>query len=188
MSDGGPPSWSREDDPESADAATGPGVTAADLEQARALFAATGRTRHRQWLGSRRRQAFAGVVVLGAIGYIAFQGLTNAAQYFLTTKQAVAQKATLGARPFRIEGSVEHDVRAAGRHTDFDIYADGVAVRVVSTGTPPQLFRPGIPVVLVGHWAGTYFASDEIMVKHSASYKAAHRNRLRSQLPRQGGS
>jgi cytochrome c-type biogenesis protein CcmE len=201
----------REDDPESADALTpagtgasrraegrsgpdraagrGPeelsGPAAAELDRARALAAAARlpRRRSRQLLGSRRRQAFAGVVVLAAIGYIAYQGLTSAAQYFLTTKQAVEQRATLGDSSFRIEGTVEHDVRQVGSVIDFTIYADGVAVDVVSTGSPPQLFKPGIPVVLIGHWQGDHFASTQIMVKHTANYTEEHPDRLKSQLP-----
>lgn len=159
------------DDPESADAAPPP-RSGPDVERARALLAAASvpRPRSRQWLGSRRRQVFAGVVVLGAIGYIAFQGLTSAAQYYLTTRQAVARKATLGVRSFRIEGIVDDDVRQDGRLTDFDITKEGVTVRIVSTGSPSQLFKPGIPVVLVGHWHGSYYASSQIMVKHTADY------------------
>ena len=176
---------SRYDDPESSDAA-GPGGPQVDrLAEARALLASAGvdRPRDRNWLGSRRRQAVAACIVLAAVGYVAFQFLTSAEQYFLTTKTAVAERAQLGTKPFRIEGTVGHDVRQVGKIIRFDIYADGVTVGVDSTGSPPQLFRPGIPVVLVGHWQGNVFASDEIMVKHSARYVAAHPGRLQPQLP-----
>ena len=54
---------------------------------------------------------------------------------------------------------------------------------MVDTGQPPQLFKPGIPVVLEGHWQGAVYASDQIMVKHTASYTEAHPDRLKSQLP-----
>jgi cytochrome c-type biogenesis protein CcmE len=168
----------RDDDPESLDAA-GPAergprvgvVDPAELERARRLLAATASTRRsRQLLGSRRRQAFAAAVLASAVGFIAFEGLTSAAQYYLTTKQATEQRAHLGSRPFRIEGIVANDVRQVGSLTDFDIYGSGVTVPVASTGSPPQLFKPGVPVVLVGHWQGDEFASDQIMVKHTAQY------------------
>jgi cytochrome c-type biogenesis protein CcmE len=165
------------DDPESSDAAGDP------LAEARALLAATGGIRRRAWLGSRRRQVVAAVIILGAIGYLAFQGLTNATEYFLTTKQAVAQRASLGTKPFRIEGNVERDVTKVGGKLHFKIYSQGVAVAIVSTGSPTQLFKPGVPVVLEGHWQGDYYASNTIMVKHSASYKEAHPDRLKHQLP-----
>ncbi|MHB1930458.1 MAG: cytochrome c maturation protein CcmE domain-containing protein, partial [Acidimicrobiales bacterium] len=112
-----------------------------DVAAARALLEAASvpRPRSRDWLGSRRRQVVAACVVLGAVGFIAFQGLTNATQYFLTTRQAVAQRAQLGAKPFRIEGTVEPDVRQTPPTIRFDIYAEGVTVPIVSSGSPPQL-------------------------------------------------
>jgi cytochrome c-type biogenesis protein CcmE len=178
--EGGPPGWA-EDDPESADASSG---WAADpREEARALLANVGRPRRRQWLGSRRRQAFAGVVVLGAIGFLAFQGLTNATEYFQTTRQAVAHRAAQGTKAFRIEGTVENDVITRGHDVLFSIYGPGQTVHVVSSGSPPQLFKPGIPVVLEGHWQGDTYMSDLIMVKHTASYTEAHPDRIKPQLP-----
>jgi cytochrome c-type biogenesis protein CcmE len=137
----------------------------------------------RRLLGSRRRQVVAAVIIAGTIAFLAAEGLSNATTYFLTTKQAVAQKATLGTKPFRIEGTVEDDVRRVGTDTDFTITDDDISVSVVSTNSPPELFKPGIPVVLQGQWAGSYYSSNLIMVKHTASYTEAHPNRLKSQLP-----
>lgn len=139
--------------------------------------------RHRVSLASRRRRVVAAVVVFAAIGFLLYEMLTNAAVYFLTTKQAVAQRAQLGTQPFRIEGTVEPDVVEVGKTVRFSIYNDGVSVRIIDSGSPPQLFKPGIPVVLEGHWQGSVYLSDQIMVKHTAKYAAAHPNRLKSQLP-----
>jgi cytochrome c-type biogenesis protein CcmE len=139
----------------------------------------------RRLLGTRRRQVVAAVVIVGAIGFLVSEGLHNATSYFLYTNQAVAQKASLGTKPFRIEGTVAPGVRRVGQDTDFTIVANGASVPVVSTGTPTSLFKPGIPVVLDGHWSasGQVYDSNLIMVKHSASYVEAHPNRLKSQLP-----
>jgi cytochrome c-type biogenesis protein CcmE len=137
----------------------------------------------RRWLGSRRRQIAAVLVVLGAVAFIVAEGLNNATVYFKTANQAVADKAALGTSRFRIEGTVEPDVRQVGTTTQFSIYAGGVAVPVVDTGQPPQLFKAGVPVVLEGHWQGSIYAADQIMVKHSADYVEAHPDRLKSQLP-----
>jgi cytochrome c-type biogenesis protein CcmE len=139
--------------------------------------------RNRAYLGSRRRRWVAGVVIAGVVGFLLFQGLTNSTQYFYTADQAVAHRSSLGAKAFRIEGTVENDVRQVSGHTEFDIYANGTTVPVVDSKNPPQLFKPGIPVVLEGHWSWPVFASDLIMVKHSASYTEAHPGRLKSQLP-----
>jgi cytochrome c-type biogenesis protein CcmE len=139
--------------------------------------------RRRALLGSRRRQIIAGLIILGALGFLLVRGLTNATEYFKTTREAVTQRAQLGSHNFRVEGTVENNVRQVGEDVDFTIFANNTAVDVVSTGSPPQLFKPGVPVVLDGHWQGTVYASDQIMVKHSASYTEAHPGRLKSQLP-----
>jgi len=142
--------------------------------------------RRRAGLGTRRQRIVALVVILGALGFLVFRGLTNATEYFKTTTEAVQQRANLGTEDFRIEGTVENDVHDNGSTVDFTIYGGCTAVNVVSTGSPSALFKPGIPVVLDGHWSGTTYMSDLIMVKHTASYVEAHPNRLQSQLPPAG--
>ena len=139
--------------------------------------------RRRTYLTSRPRRIFAGAVVAGALGFLLYQGLSNATVYFKTADRAVADRASLGSRQFRIEGTVEPGVHQAGDETLFAIVANGVSVDVVDSKQPPQLFRVGIPVVLEGHWQGQSYAADQVMVKHSASYVEAHPDRLKSQLP-----
>ncbi len=141
--------------------------------------------RRRRLLGSRRRQIVAVAVIAGAVAFLLIQGIGNATEYFKTADQAVADRASLGTKQFRIEGTVDPGVKRVGNDTSFSITANGVTVPVIDSKEPPQLFKPGIPVVLEGHWAATgpLFHSDLVMVKHSASYVAAHPDRLKSQLP-----
>jgi cytochrome c-type biogenesis protein CcmE len=139
--------------------------------------------RRRTYLTSWKRRVVAAVVVAGALGFLLFQGLNNATVYFKTADQAVADRASLGARQFRIEGTVEPGVQQAGGKTLFSIIANSVSVNVVDSAQPPQLFKVGIPVVLEGHWQGDTYAADQIMVKHSASYTEAHPDRLKPQPP-----
>ena len=139
--------------------------------------------RRRPWLGSRRRQLVAGLIVAAALGGLLYEGLTNATVYFKTADQAVAEKAQLGTRTFRIEGTVMDDVHQVGPDTEFSIYANQVTVDIVAQQQPPQLFQPDIPVVLEGHWQGAVYIASTIMVKHSASYSEAHPDRLKPQLP-----
>ncbi len=105
----------------------------------------------------------------------------NATEYFRTADEAVAQKASLGSRTFRIEGTVQTGtIHNVGDSIDFVIVGPaGTLVDVQHTGDQPQLFKDGTPVVLDGHWAGTYFASDQIEIKHSEDYKTAHPDRLK---------
>lgn len=78
--------------------------------------------RRRAGLGTRRQRIVALVVILGALGFLVFRGLTNATEYFKTTTEAVQQRANLGTEDFRIEGTVENDVRDNGSTVDFTIY------------------------------------------------------------------
>lgn len=126
-------------------------------------------------LGSRRRQVAAAAVIAGAVAFLVVQGLGNATQYYRTVPQAVAARAHLGTQQFRIMGTVDHDVHQSSGDTVFTISYAGVTARVVDHKEPPQLFQPGIPVVLEGHWSGAVFQSDLIMVKHSAVYNPAER-------------
>ena len=133
-------------------------------------------TRGRLWI--------AAVVVLGALGFLVYQGLGNATLYFRTADEAVAQRAQLGDRRFRIEGDVvDGSVHQVGNDVSFILTKNDVEVPVQHKGDPPELFRPGIPVVLEGHFQGDTFASDRIMVKHSETYVAKNPDRLTTTVP-----
>jgi cytochrome c-type biogenesis protein CcmE len=145
--------------------------------------------RRRATLGSRRRLMVAVVVVLAALGTLLYQGLSNAATYFYTADQAVAHKHDQGTRRFRIEGAVvagsvhqtgPTGTGPAGTAVAFQIANNGVTVDVVHAGGQPELFQDNIPVVLEGHWAGARFASDNIMVKHSATYRQLNPTRVKN--------
>ncbi|MGH9292441.1 MAG: cytochrome c maturation protein CcmE [Acidimicrobiales bacterium] len=132
----------------------------------------------------RRRLLLAGGVIVAVIGFLVFKGLTSAIVFFKTANEAVAQRAQIGNSDFQLEGTVmRHSVhRVGGDVYRFAIESKGVTVDVTNTGYPPQMFRPGLPVVLVGHFVGVSdaFASDQIMVKHSQKYIAAHPNRVKA--------
>jgi cytochrome c-type biogenesis protein CcmE len=161
----------------------GPATTSADGDAGLAppgqVFSGKGPRRPRtHW---RLRFLVAGAVILGAIAFLLYQGLTNSIQYFLTANQAVAQRARLGSQVFRLEGTVvPGTVHQVPGGVDFSLSSGPVKVAVSEHGSPPELFRAGIPVVLVGHFQGQGYWSNQIMVKHSATYIAQHPNRVRA--------
>lgn len=119
------------------------------------------------------------VIVLGAIAFLVFKGLGDATVYFKTADEAVAEKEELGDQRFRVEGAVVTDsVRQVGDAVEFEIISAGEVVPVVHQGDPPELFRPGIPVVLEGRWDGDVYASDRIMVKHTTEYREQNPDRV----------
>jgi cytochrome c-type biogenesis protein CcmE len=131
------------------------------------------RTNHRV------RYVVVGLVLVGALGFLIAKGIGSALNFYVTADQAVAQKATLGTKTFNLEGVVEpgsiHPTRSG---VDFVVSSGPVRLDVHNTGSPPQLFQNDIPVIAVGHFAGSLFVSDQILVKHTSEYIAAHPGRV----------
>lgn len=135
-------------------------------------------------VGRRRRRPAAYavlVVVLIGLGVVVYQGLTSASLYFYNADEAVAQKVDLGAKRFRLQGTVlPGTITSTDAGVEFTVAYAGEQVDVRHQGDPPELFQPGIPVVLEGRWdpSGRYFASDTIRVKHSEKYEADNGDRI----------
>jgi cytochrome c-type biogenesis protein CcmE len=123
------------------------------------------------------------VLVLGGLSFVVFRGLTSATLYFYNTDEAVERRETLGERRFRLQGEVQDDVVETGDGARFTVAFNDVSVIVDHVGDPPDLFRPGIPVVLEGRWDGEVFASDRMLVKHSEEYKAENPDRVPDDTP-----
>jgi cytochrome c-type biogenesis protein CcmE len=131
---------------------------------------------------SRWRLAVVGAILVGAFAFLLVEGLGNSLNYFETVNQALAHKTMLGSQTFRLEGVVVpgtvHRIRGG-----VSFVAAGSAhnvVDVVNHGNPPQLFQPDIPVVVVGHFSGSSFISNQLIVDHTAQYVQAHPNRVRA--------
>jgi len=138
---------------------------------------------------SRSRGFVIGVVlvaVLGAVGFLLVKQVGSASLYYYNADQAVAKKAELGDRHFRIQGTyVGTKQEQADGTVRFTIAFNGAKVLIDHSGSEPALFKPGIPVVLEGKWSsdGTEFLSDRIEVKHTETYVAAHPDRVESDQP-----
>jgi len=129
---------------------------------------------------TRRRLLVVGVVLVAAFGFLLVKGLGGSLDYFETVDQAVAHRATLGTRTFRLEGVVvPGTVHRLADGVRFVAAGSAHRVPVLNHGNPPQLFQPDIPVVVVGHFRGGTFVSDQIIVDHSAQYVEQHPNRVK---------
>ncbi len=138
-------------------------------------------------IAQRRRLWIAGAIVLAALGFLVFRGLGNATMYFRTADEAVAQRPSIGDDRFRIQGTVvPGSVSQDGDDVSFRIESKGVQVPVAHHGDPPEMFRPGIPVVQEGRFQGQTFDSDRILVKHSETYVADHPERVTPTVPASG--
>ena len=150
--------------------------------------ASTGAAQARAVRRAHRRSPLRLLVVFallaGAIAYLLVEGIGSSLDYFDTVGQALAHKEKIGTSVIRLEGLVvPGTVHRTARGADFAVSGGGHEVVVHNAGSPPQLFQPDIPVVVVGHFTSPrsdVFVSDQIMVKHSATYIAAHPARVRA--------
>ncbi|HET6834419.1 MAG TPA: cytochrome c maturation protein CcmE [Acidimicrobiales bacterium] len=143
------------------------------------------RARRRRWVPL----AVLGVVLV-VLGVLVFKGLSDATLYFRNADEAVAQRESLGTQRFRLQGTVTGNPTEADGVVSFAVAFNGASVDVRHVGSPPELFRPGVPVVLEGHWdeSGDVFDSDRIMIKHDATYESEDDYRQRMREAEQGGS
>lgn len=137
-----------------------------------------------------------GVAVVVALGFVLFQSLGDAALFFYNADEAVERRAELVGQRFRVQGTAFGEAQTSEIDVDgtqqvvvsFPITFEGQSIDVVHTGSPAELFAPGIPVVLEGVWTrgfpagldaveggagdGWHFASNEMVVKHDNEYRA----------------
>ena len=133
--------------------------------------------------GSQRWLAVGVLVVLAlAVGLIVKQFLGDSTLYFKNADEAVAERAELGQKRFRLQGTVvgKPERGEGSEPTLFTVSYGGVTVDVEHTGSEPALFKAGLPVVAEGRWStdGDVFESDRLLVKHTEDYKADHEERL----------
>lgn len=141
--------------------------------------APAGRRRH-----TMSRLGVVGVVLAVALGFLIYKAISSAVVYFKTAQEAVAARTSLGDSTFQIEGLVVKGSieERNGSVSTFAISSGHVKVAVENFAPEPALFQQNVPVVLVGHFLGSSntFACQQILVKHSNSYIAAHPNRVRA--------
>jgi cytochrome c-type biogenesis protein CcmE len=120
------------------------------------------------------------LLVFGA-GFIIKQALGTATLFYLNADEAVAQKADLGTKRFRLQGIVSTPFENLGADDGqpliFAVQYNGATVVVHHDGAePPPLSKPGLPVVLEGRWDpnGKWFDSERLLVKHTEDYKKAN--------------
>ena len=114
-------------------------------------------------------------LLVGVIGVMLSQGMLQSLNYFKTVGEVYQDRTSVGTREVRLEGMVvKGTVERTSQGATFTIRgAKTELVTVTAVGTPPQLFRAGIPVVVVGSFTSptSYsFHANQIMVKHSAEY------------------
>lgn len=133
---------------------------------------------------SRLRLGVVIAVICGAIAFLVLQGLGEATTFYRDADEAVALRADLGEKPFRLQGVVRPgSVEETGTEVHFVVEYNCVTVPVEHRGPRPSLFKPGIPVVLQGAFvAGSAktFTSNDIIVRHTEEYRTEESQKAES--------
>lgn len=132
--------------------------------------------------GNAKKFLFVGAIVLliAVLGGIIFKGLNDASMFYYNVDEAVAKKAELGDKRFRMQGNViDGSIVKTAEGVDFTVAFDNSQVHVTHRGAPPELFSPKIPVVLEGKFVGDEFNSDEIIIRHDNTYNEEHKDRIK---------
>jgi len=126
---------------------------------------------------SRRGKFIAGgLVIVAAIAYLIWAGVSQSVVYFVTPSELLA--APVASKTYRLGGLVQPgSLKWEPKALDLSFtLSDGKAsVPVRHKGAPPDLFAEGRGAVVEGAWTGDgYFKASLILAKHSEEYKAPH--------------
>ena len=117
-----------------------------------------------------------GLVILAALAYMIYAGVSQSMVYFVTPSELGA--APVAGKAYRLGGMVlPGSLRWEPRTLELSFtVSDGKGtIPVRHKGAPPDLFGEGRGAVVEGSWsADGYFKSSHIMAKHSEEYTAPH--------------
>ncbi len=90
------------------------------------------------------------VVMAACLGYLIFAATGSSAEYYQTIPEMRSHPST---GDVRVLGTVQNDVARSdgGLHVRFTAAQGGQSMPVDYHGTLPDIFRPGIPVVVEGN-------------------------------------
>ncbi|HEX9124890.1 MAG TPA: cytochrome c maturation protein CcmE [Methylomirabilota bacterium] len=126
---------------------------------------------------SRRGKFVAGgLVIVAAIAYLIWSGVSQSVVYFVTPSELLA--APVPSKIYRLGGLVQPGSlkwEPKSLNLSFTLSDGKASVPVKHKGTPPDLFAEGRGAVVEGSWTKEgYFKASLILAKHSEEYKAPH--------------
>jgi cytochrome c-type biogenesis protein CcmE len=117
------------------------------------------------------RYVVAALVCAGVVAWLLIVGLAANIIYLRPVSYAVAHRAQQGTHTFRMAGQVEPHSRVQTADGVKFKMTDGKASAAVDLlGNPPDLFKDCAPVVVEGHWTGTTFLGERLLIRHGAEY------------------
>jgi cytochrome c-type biogenesis protein CcmE len=122
-----------------------------------------------------RSLALGGAIILAALSFLIYQGISNNLVYYITPSELLAKGPAAQGQAFRLGGQIRaHSVHwnAISQTIRFVLQDPKGAVTVTSHGQPPALFREGIGCVVEGTYRHGIFDATTLMIKHSGDYRA----------------
>jgi cytochrome c-type biogenesis protein CcmE len=118
----------------------------------------------------------AGIAVLGAVLYLVYANTQSNAAYYMTVSE-LRQCTTCATQSVRVAGVVQAGsvVRNdAQQLIKFTIVDGKQTMPVVYSGVVPDIFRPGIQVVVEGHYTGQgLFQAQTLLAKCPSKFQSA---------------
>jgi len=119
----------------------------------------------------------AGVVLVGAVGYLAYAGAQQGWVYYVSVDQFTQDRQQQKHR-VRLMGRVSADhllLQSAQLRAAFDIESDSNRLPVEYKGTIPDLFKAGADVVVEGKLnSAGIFEADVLLTKCASKYDPKH--------------
>ncbi|MGH7904224.1 MAG: cytochrome c maturation protein CcmE [Candidatus Dormibacteraceae bacterium] len=103
-------------------------------------------------------------VVVGCVGYLIYSAMGGSAEYYQTVAELRRHPTS---SDVRVLGTVENDVRRTdgGLGVRFSAEQGGATLPVAYRGTLPDIFRPGIQVVVEGRMSNGVFQAGSLLAK-----------------------
>lgn len=119
----------------------------------------------------------AGIAILGAVIYLVFANTQASAEYYMTVSE-LKHCTTCGTQSVRVSGIVQQGsvVRDDKHQTISFVITDDThqSLHVTYSGTVPDIFRPGIQVVVEGHYTGQEpFQAQTLLAKCPSKFQSA---------------
>jgi cytochrome c-type biogenesis protein CcmE len=117
-----------------------------------------------------------GAIACAAIVVWMLTELRKAEVFLRPVSYAVQHRDQQGTRFFRMGGTVvTGSIHKTSDGTAFTVTEGGVTAPVVDHTDPPELFKNCAPVVVEGHWQGTTFSADQLLIRHGSEYDSKAR-------------
>lgn len=118
----------------------------------------------------------AGIAILGAVLYLVYANTQTNAAYYMTISE-LKQCTSCTVQTVRVSGIVKAGTIARNDQKQliqFTVEDSGLTMPVSYTGVVPDIFRPGIQVVVEGHYTSTgAFQAQTLLAKCPSKFQSA---------------